>query len=180
MNYTSIKPRVILKLWDIRCYFFYIQKNKSISYWSFLYIEYMKVNENIALAKAILNRRGIIQDSSEFGDYLKIREMCQKTPGYVGILTRLRFEDGVSDMDELEHILDTLKEAKIDLGQISKMSYEQILSLVIDKIEQKSDTKDLEFICLVKENTEVFSFCDEFDPNANQNNQKSLIGIINI
>ena len=106
----------------------------------------MKVNENIALAKAILNRRGIIQDSSEFGDYLKIREMCEKNQGYVGILTRLRFEDGVSDMQELEHILDTLKETKIDLGQISKMSYEQILSLVLDKVEQKSDTKDLEFI----------------------------------
>jgi hypothetical protein len=66
----------------------------------------MKVNENIALAKAILNRRGIIQDSSEFRDYLKIREMCEKSQGYVGILTRLRFEDGVSDMQELEHILD--------------------------------------------------------------------------
>jgi hypothetical protein len=106
----------------------------------------MKVNENIALARAILNRRGIIQDSIEFGDYLKIREMCQKSPGYVGILTRLRFEDGVSDMQEIEHILDTLKETKIDLGQISKMSYDQILSLVLDKVEQKSDNKDLEFI----------------------------------
>lgn len=106
----------------------------------------MKVNENIALARAILNRRGIIQDSIEFGDYLKIREMCQKSPGYVGILTRLRFEDGVSDMQEIEHILDTLKETKIDLGQISKMSYDQILSLMLDKVEQKSDNKDLEFI----------------------------------
>ena len=106
----------------------------------------MKVYENIALARAILSRRGISQDSTEYEDYLKIREMCQKTPGYVGILTRLRFEDGVSDMQELEHILQTLVEAKIDLAQISKMSYEQILSLLLDRVEKSSDTKDLELI----------------------------------
>jgi hypothetical protein len=106
----------------------------------------MKVYENIALSRAILSRRGISQDSTEYEDYLKIREMCQKTPGYVGILTRLRFEDGVSDMQELEHILQTLVVEKIDLAQISKMSYEQILSLLLDRVEKSSDTKDLELI----------------------------------
>lgn len=46
----------------------------------------MKINENISLAKSILNKQRITQDSSEYKDYLKIRQMCGKSYGYVGIL----------------------------------------------------------------------------------------------
>lgn len=56
----------------------------------------MKLNENIAYAKSILNKNGISKDSDEYNDYLRIREICGRNNGYVGILTKLRFIDGVS------------------------------------------------------------------------------------
>ena len=34
------------------------------------------INENIAYAKSILNKNGITQDSKEYADYLRIREIC--------------------------------------------------------------------------------------------------------
>jgi hypothetical protein len=85
----------------------------------------MRINENIAQAKSILNKLGISQDDK---DYLKIREICNNNLGYVGILTRLRFVDNVSDMDEIQSIFDVLKSSRMDLGKLSKMSYEDILN----------------------------------------------------
>jgi hypothetical protein len=85
----------------------------------------MKINENIAQAKSILNKLGISQHDK---DYLKIREICKDSLGYVGILTRLRFIDNVSDMDELSSIFDVLKSSRMDIGKLSKMSYEDILN----------------------------------------------------
>jgi len=31
----------------------------------------MRINENVAFAKSILNKKGILKDSDEFNDYLK-------------------------------------------------------------------------------------------------------------
>jgi len=55
------------------------------------------IKENVALSKAILNKQGITTESPEYTDYLKIRDICGNNHGYVGILTRIRFQDGVTD-----------------------------------------------------------------------------------
>jgi hypothetical protein len=78
----------------------------------------MKINENIAYAKSILNRQSITQDSPEYSDYLKIREICGINTGYVGILTKIRFIDGITDIEEIKSIFDILKDSKIELGII--------------------------------------------------------------
>lgn len=50
----------------------------------------MRINENISYAKSILNKSGINSESEEYKDYLRIRELCDKNYGYVGILTKIR------------------------------------------------------------------------------------------
>lgn len=105
-------------------------------------MKYIKLNENIALAKSILRKNGVAEDNE---DYLKIREMVGTAFSYVGILTRLRFVDNVNDMEELKSIFEILKNSKIDLGKINKMSYEQILDTFYDEITKHS-TKDYELI----------------------------------
>ena len=103
------------------------------------------INENISYARSILSKTGIDRDSDEYQDYLKIREICGTNNGYVGILTKIRFIDGVEDMDEIESIFDILKDSDIDINKLNKMSYEQILDLFYDDIESKS-SKDYELV----------------------------------
>jgi len=93
--------------------------------------------ENVALAKAIMARRSITQDSPEWADYLKIREMCARTPGWVGLITRLRFVDGVEDLDELESVLEVLVSSGIDSGSLMKLTYDQILDRFHEKLVPK-------------------------------------------
>jgi hypothetical protein len=104
-----------------------------------------KLNENVAFAKSILNKLGITQESPEFADFLKIREICGNNTGYVGILTKLRFIDKVSDMDEIQSIFDILKNSKIDINKLNKISYEEILDQFYDELTiNKSDKTDIE------------------------------------
>ena len=105
-------------------------------------MKYIKVNENIALAKSILRKNGIAEDNE---DYLKIREMVGTAFSYVGILTRLRFVDNVTDMEELKSIFEVLKNSKLDLGKLNKMSYEQILDTFYDQMTSPSK-EDYELI----------------------------------
>ena len=90
------------------------------------------IKENVALSKAILNKQGITTESPEYSDYLKIRDICGNNHGYVGILTRIRFQDGISDMDEIQSIFDILKNSKIDVGKLNKLSYDDILNMFYD------------------------------------------------
>lgn len=106
----------------------------------------MRINENVALAKAILNKQGITTDSPEYSDYLKIREICGTGHGYVGILTRLRFQDGVSDMDEIASIYDILKNSKIDVGKLNKMTYDDILNTFYDEFKTSEKNEDYEVV----------------------------------
>lgn len=104
-----------------------------------------KINENVAFAKSILNKLGITQDSPEFADFLKIREICGNNTGYVGLLTKLRFIDKVSDMDEIQSIFDILRNSKIDINKLNKISYEEILDQFYDELTiNKSDKTDIE------------------------------------
>jgi hypothetical protein len=98
-------------------------------------MKYIKLNENIALAKSILRKNEIAEDNE---DYLKIREMVGTAFSYVGILTRLRFVDNVTDMDELKSIFEVLRDSKLDLGKLNKMSYEQILDTFYDQMTSPS------------------------------------------
>jgi hypothetical protein len=102
----------------------------------------MKFNENISYSKAILNKLGISPDNT---DYTKIREICGKNVGYIGILTKIRFVDEISDMDEIESIFHILKDSKIDINKLNRMSYDQILDIFYDDIKNK-DNKDYEMV----------------------------------
>jgi hypothetical protein len=106
----------------------------------------MRINENVALAKAILNKQGITTDSPEYQDYLKIREICGTGHGYVGVLTRIRFQDGVTDMDEIASIYDILKNSKIDVGKLNKMTYDDILNTFYDEFKTSEKNEDYEVV----------------------------------
>ncbi len=106
----------------------------------------MRLNENVAFAKSILNKRGITPDSPEYKDYLKIREICGINNGYVGILTRIRFVDDVTDMDEIQSIFDILKNSKIDVSKLSKMSYADILDKFYDELNVEKNKDDIELV----------------------------------
>lgn len=106
-----------------------------------------RINENISLAKAILAKNKIKPESVEFKDYMKIRELCGSNTGYVGILTRLRIEEEITDFDEIESIFNILKSSKIDIGKLNRMSYDQILDLFYDELKPDSKkNKDYEII----------------------------------
>ena len=105
-------------------------------------MKYIKLNENIALAKSIL-RKNEIPENNE--DYLKIREMVGTAFSYVGILTRLRFVDNVTDMEELKSIFEVLRDSKLDLGKLNKMSYDEILDKFYDQMTSPSK-EDYELI----------------------------------
>lgn len=106
----------------------------------------MRLNENIAYAKSILNKNGIDKDSDEYNDYLRIREICGRNNGYVGILTKLRFIDDVSDMDEIESIFNLLKDSNINVNKLNKLSYNEILEIFYEELSGKVDKSDVELI----------------------------------
>jgi hypothetical protein len=107
----------------------------------------MKINENVAFAKSILNKVGINSESEEYKDYLTIREICGQNTGYVGILTRLRFIDNVDDMDEIQSIFDILKNSKMDVNKLNKLTYNQILEIFYYELDvDKEDKKDIELV----------------------------------
>ncbi len=91
------------------------------------------IRENVVFAKSILKKQNILPDSEEYKDYLKIRELCGDNHGYVGIITKLRFIDNVTDFDELANILEVLKNSKIDIYKLNKYSYDEILDIFYNK-----------------------------------------------
>jgi len=99
------------------------------------------LNENIAYSKSILNKYGISLDSPEYADYLKIREIVGNDNGYVGILTKLRFVDSVTDIDELKSIYEILKKSKFDFAKLNKLTYEQILDMFYDELSGDKKNK---------------------------------------
>lgn len=102
------------------------------------------IKENIAYAKSVLSKNGISESSPEWTDYLKIREICGNDNGYVGVLTKIRFVDGVNDMDEIKSIYDVLKNSKFDLSKLNKLTYQQILDEFYDELSGSKDVKDYE------------------------------------
>lgn len=109
------------------------------------------IRENVVFAKSILKKQNILPDSEEYKDYLKIRELCGDNHGYVGIITKLRFIDNVTDFDELANILEVLKNSKIDIYKLNKYSYDEILDIFYDELSGDKKTKDYELIFKDKE-----------------------------
>lgn len=105
----------------------------------------MKLNENIAYARSILNRMGINPSSPDYQYYNKIREICGNNNGYVGILTKLYFIDGVTDMEEIQSIFDILKNSKIDINKLNSLTYEELLDKFYNEFSQRNN-KDYELI----------------------------------
>jgi hypothetical protein len=116
----------------------------------------MKINENIALAKSILRKNNIEIDSDEYKDYLKIRDIVDKEYSYIGILTRLRFVDGVSDIEELKSIYQVLKNSKLDLGKLNRMSYEDILDTFYDELTNSVNKNKDDYELIYKDDTYSF------------------------
>lgn len=112
----------------------------------------MKINENIAYAKSVLVKNGITPDSPEYKDFLKIREICGSDHGYVGILTKLRFVDNVTDMDEIRSVYEVLKKSKFDFAKLNKLTYNEILEIFYDELSG-DNTKDLDLELVFKDNT---------------------------
>ena len=119
------------------------------------------INENVAYAKSILSKKGIGVDSTEYADYLKIRDICGTNNGYVGILTKIRFIDNVTDMDEISSIFDILKNSKIDIAKMNKMSYDDILEIFYDELSS-DNTKNEDYELIFKDSEylyyEVFTY----------------------
>jgi hypothetical protein len=107
----------------------------------------MFINENVAFAKSILAKKGIVQGSPEWEDYQKIRQICGNNNGYVGVLTKIRFIDEVTDFDEIQSIYDILKNSKLDTTKMNKMSYSEILDTFYDELSgEKTKNKDYELV----------------------------------
>lgn len=116
----------------------------------------MRLNENIALAKSILRKNNIEVDSDEYNDYLTIREFIGSDYSYIGILTRLRFVDKVTDLEELKSIYDVLKGSKLDIGKLNKMSYEQILDTFYDDLTSSVNRNKNDYELIYKDDTYSF------------------------
>lgn len=112
----------------------------------------MRINENIAQAKAILKRNNLPETDE---DYLKIREIVGNSFGYIGILTRLRYVDDVTDMNEIQSIFDVLRNSKIDIAKLNKMSYDQILDVFYDELSS-SDKNTEDYKLIFKDKTYSF------------------------
>lgn len=108
------------------------------------------INENIALAKSILRKQSILETDE---DYLKIKELVGNSFGYVGILTRLRYVDNVTDFEEIKSIFEVLKNSKIDISKLNKLSYDEILDTFYDELIIKSDSKNKEDYELIYKDT---------------------------
>ncbi len=93
-------------------------------------MKYIKLNENIALAKSILRKNGIPETNE---DYLKIREFVGKDYSYIGILTRLRFIDHVTDIEK-----------KIVNSMVKIETPESIE--ILEKIKEKTKKENPNFI----------------------------------
>jgi len=106
-------------------------------------IEY-QIFENIAQVKSILRKNN---GSQEDEDFQKIVGATNKD-GWVGLLTRLVYKDGV-DVDEVISFYPDLKKSKMDLGKLNKMSYDDIIDLLYQESDKK--TSDVKFVGRVKD-----------------------------
>jgi hypothetical protein len=102
------------------------------------FLDEYKILENISQAKAILRK---VNKNVDDINYNKIIDKTNKD-GYTGLLTKLFFIDKV-DLEEVLNLYDDLKHKKIDVGQISKKTYDEILDFVYDDIIEENNIEYL-------------------------------------
>ena len=102
----------------------------------------MRILENINLAKTLLKKKGLDTTNA---DYQAILKIAAKKLGWVGLLTKLRFEYDV-DIDELEHIYDTLIKNNVDLGKVVKMSYDELSDFLYELTEKNTEDKGYKLV----------------------------------
>jgi len=97
--------------------------------------EYIK--ENMEQARHILRYYDIDYSDDRFQ---KIIKKTQRD-GYTGLITRLVFAENI-DVEDTIKLYDEIKDNKLNMAEIQKLSYNQIKKL----IEDKKDKKNYEFI----------------------------------
>lgn len=100
------------------------------------YLSSYKIYENVAQARAIL-RRNKVSDSDI--NFKKILDTTNRD-GYTGILTKWVFEDGI-DLDEVLGLYTDIKSSNLNIADINKLSYEDVLEKIYPEKE-----KNYEFI----------------------------------
>lgn len=82
--------------------------------------------ENVAQARAILNRNRITYDNPIYQDILK----NTKRDGYTGFVTKMVFDLGV-DKDDAIEIYYKVKKTVTDAGELNKMSKEEVEKILV-------------------------------------------------
>ena len=91
--------------------------------------------ENLNYAKSILRKKGMDDKNPEF---IEIKELCKEKPGYLGLLTKLHFNDNVQ-LQELSDILSTLIKFNINVQNVLSMNYIELSDYLLDKESIESD-----------------------------------------
>ena len=91
--------------------------------------------ENLNYAKSVLRKKGLDDKNPEF---LQIRELCKDKQGYLGVITKLHFNDNIQ-LEELSDILKTLSRLNINVQDILNMDYIQLSDYLLDKESVNAD-----------------------------------------
>jgi hypothetical protein len=89
--------------------------------------------ENVAQARAILNKNRITYDNPVYQEILK----TTKRDGYTGFITKIIFDLGV-DKDDAIEIYYKVKKDSADVGKLNGMSKEEVEKILINNEENES------------------------------------------
>ena len=99
--------------------------------------EEYQIFENLAQAKSVLRKSNVSESDEKFQ---KIINATNKD-GWTGLMTKFVFIEG-KDVDEVLSLYNDLKNSKLDLGKLNKLSYEE----VIDEVYKSVDSKDGNYV----------------------------------
>jgi hypothetical protein len=102
-------------------------------------LKYEQILENLAQARAILRRNNLDQSDERFQKIINATER----DGYTGVLTKYVYSDGI-EIDEVLDLYKGLKEKSINLADIVRLSYDEVVDLVFT--EEIDSSKGIEFM----------------------------------
>jgi len=96
-------------------------------------MQFIKLFEDINKARSILKNKSIFETDP---DFIKIRELLKKNPGYIGFFTHLRYEKNNS-VEDLIEFFDVIQKSQSQINKFPKplIKYDTIEE-VIDEIEK--------------------------------------------
>ena len=97
------------------------------------YITPYRLFENVAKAKKILGELSIEPTDTK---YLQLREMLKNNLGFLGIFTEMLFKEKKS-IEDLTQLFNNLKDVKLDKPIDSFKNYEEIVSYLEVKNQEK-------------------------------------------